>query len=352
MVRKQATSRDVAKLAGVSRTTVSFVLNDVPGVKISEETRQRVLEAARQLDYHPTAAARTLVSGRTRRIGLILGEGEKRLAADAFLPTFLQGVMACVHHRGYLLVVQTAEDVVSYEAYVSLIREQQVDGLILSGPTVDDPLLPRLAERGFPLILHGRVNLPGFRYVDVDNHAGAYLAVEHLIELGHRRIGFISNAPLSSSGAADRLAGYKQALVDHGIPLDPDLVCLAAFLPETGQAAMKELLSLPVRPTALLAASDVMALAAIREIHEAGLKVPEDIAVVGYDDVSLAGYACPALTTVHVPAYGLGWTAVNLLVFLIEGEREVESVNLETRLVIRDSCGARCVRRLELHPGV
>ena len=340
-MRKQATSRDVAKLAGVSRTTVSFVLNDVPGVKISEETRQRVLEAARRLDYHPTAAARSLVSGRTNRIGLILAEGEKRLAADAFLPTFLQGVMACVHHRGYLLVVQTAEDVLSYEAYAGLIREQQVDGLILSGPAVDDPLLTRLSGEGFPLISHGRTNLPGLYYVDVDNRAGAYLAVEHLIALGHRRIGFISNAPLSSSSAADRLTGYRQALQDHDIPLDSDLVGVAAFLPETGQAAMKTLLSLPNRPTAVLAASDVMALAAMTEIHRAGLKVPDDIAVVGYDDVTLAGYAHPALTTVHVPAYGLGWTAVNLLVSLIEGEREVASVTLETKLVIRDSCGAR-----------
>ena len=197
MARRQARSQDVAKLAGVSRTTVSFVLNDVPGVKITDETRQRVLEAARQLNYYPTAAARSLASGKTQRIGLVLGEGQKRLSADAFLPTFLQGVTASVHRRGYLLVLQMAEDVPSHEAYVRLIREQQVDGLIISGPRSDDPLLAELEEDKFPLILHGRLKDCAIPCVDVDNKAGAYQAVTHLIGLGHQRIGFVSNAPLS-----------------------------------------------------------------------------------------------------------------------------------------------------------
>jgi len=341
MPRKQATSRDVARLAGVSRTTVSFVLNDVPGVKISEETRQRVLEAARQLDYYPTAAARSLASGKTRRIGLVLGEGQKRLSADAFLPTFLQGVTASVHRRGYLLVLQMAEDVPTYDAYARLIREQQVDGLILSGPRSDDPLVPQLAEEGFPLILHGRLNGCAAPWVDVDNQAGAHLATSHLLGLGHRRIGFISNAPLPYSGAQERFAGYKQALAEHHIPLDPDLIRMAAFLPETGRAAMEELLSLPEPPTAVFAASDVVALGAISAIHAAGLKIPDDLAIVGFDDIFLAGHARPPLTTIRVPAYGLGWTAAEVLIALIEGDEEVSSVTLETELIIRESCGAR-----------
>jgi LacI family transcriptional regulator len=119
LARRQARSKDVAERAGVSRTTVSFVLNDVPGVKITEETRQRVLRAARELNYYPTAAARSLASGKTHRIGLILGQGKERLASDVFFPTFLQGVTAFLHQRGYLLVVQLAEDVPSHEAYVA-----------------------------------------------------------------------------------------------------------------------------------------------------------------------------------------------------------------------------------------
>jgi LacI family transcriptional regulator len=323
----------------VSRTTVSFVLNDVPGVKISEETRQRVFQAARDLDYYPTAAARSLASGKTHRIGLILGEGQERLAADAFLPAFLQGVTASVHRRGYLLVLQLAEDVPSHEAYARLIREQQVDGLILSGPRSDDPLLPQLAEEKFPLILHGRPNGHDLPCIDVDNQAGAYQAVSHLVSLGHRRIGFISNAPLSYSGARDRFTGYQQALADHGLARDPELIRTAAFLPEAGSAAMKQLLDLPERPTAVFGASDVVALGALGAIHGAGLCIPDDLAVVGFDDIFLAAHAHPPLTTVRVPAYGLGWTAAEVLITRIEGE-PVSSVTLETELVIRESCGA------------
>lgn len=316
------------------------MLNDVPGVKITEETRQRVLEAARQLNYYPTAAARSLASGKTHRIGLILGEGQKRLSADAFLPTFLQGVTASVHQRGYLLVLQMAEDVPSHEAYVRLIREQQVDGLILSGPRLDDPLLTELAEDRFPLILHGRLDECDFPCVDVDNKAGGYQATTHLIGLGHRRIGFVSNAPLSYSGAQDRFAGYKQALAEHDIDLDDSLVRTAAFLPQTGRKAMAELLRQPQPPTAVFTASDVVAMGTMSAIQTAGLKIPDDVAVVGFDDIFLAAHVEPPLTTIRVPAYGLGWTAAEILISLIEGD-EVSSVTLETELVIRDSCGAK-----------
>jgi DNA-binding LacI/PurR family transcriptional regulator len=341
LARRQARSLDVAKLAGVSRTTVSFVLNDVPGVKISEETRLRVLEAARELDYYPTAAARSLASGKTHRIGLVLGEGQKRLSADAFLPSFLQGVTASVHNHGYFLMLHMAEDVPSREAYARLIREQQVDGLILSGPRADDPLLEKLAGEGFPLILHGQLPSYQFPNVDVDNWLGGYKATNHLIGLGHRRIGFISNAPLSYAGTQERFGGYRQALAGQSIPFDDELVCTAAFLPETGYAAMEHLLGLSERPGAVFVASDVVALGAMNAIHHAGLSIPQDVAVVGFDDIFLAAQVYPSLTTIRVPAYGLGWTSAEILIALIEGEEEVSSVTLETELVIRDSCGGK-----------
>lgn len=344
MGRRQARSRDVAELAGVSRTTVSFVLNNVPGVKITEETRQRVLDAARELNYYPTAAARSLASGKTNRIGLILGEGHDRLAADAFLPTFLQGVTASIHQRGYLLVLQMSEDVPNHEAYLRLIREQQVDGLILSGPRSDDPVLPILKRERFPLILHGRLSGFEFPFVDVDNKAAAYQAASHLIGLGHRRIGFISNAPLSYSGAQDRLAGYKQALTEHDIAIDGSLIHAAAFLPETGKTAMERLLALSASATAVFVASDVVALGAMAAVRETGRRIPDDMAFVGFDDIFLAALASPPLTTVRVPAYGLGWTAAEILVSLIEEDQGVGSVTLETELVIRESCGADGLR--------
>jgi LacI family transcriptional regulator len=237
--------------------------------------------------------------------------------------------------------MQMAEDVPSREAYVQLIREQQVDGLILSGPSSGDPLLPQLANEQFPLILHGRLEDYDFPYVDVDNQAGGYQATVHLIALGHRRIGFISNADLTYSGAQDRLAGYRAALAEHDLPLDDHLVRTAAFLPQTGWEAMKELLALPEPPTAVFVASDVVALGAMSAIQKADLRIPDDIAVVGFDDAFLAAHAQPPLTTVRVPAYGLGWTAAEVLISVIEGEEEISAVTLETELVIRDSCGAK-----------
>ena len=339
--RKQVTSRDVAHRAGVSRTTVSFVLNNVPGVKITDDTRQRVLQAARLLGYHPTAAARSLASGKTQRIGLVLGEGQRRLAGDAFIPQFLQGVTASTARRRYLLVLQMAEDVPTRAAYDRLLREQQVDGLILSGPRLDDPLLPELAAEGFPLILHGRLEGSATPFVDVENRAGAHQATDHLVGLGHRRIGFVSNAPMFYSGAQERLAGYREALEGQGLPLDPSLVRMSDFSPDSGAAAMRELLRLSSPPTAVFAASDVTALGVLGAIHQAGLRVPQDMAVVGFDDIFLAAHAVPPLTTVRVPAYGLGWTAAELLIALIEGDEEIASVTLETEFVVRESCGAR-----------
>jgi LacI family transcriptional regulator len=316
------------------------VLNDVPGVKITEETRKRVLEAAQKLDYYPTAAARSLASGRTQRIGMILGEGEDRLSADAFWPGFLAGVTAAVRRRGYRLVLQMAEDVASRAAYVSLIREKQVDGLILSGPRNDDPLLPILAREDFRLVLHGYLPDIPFPCVDVDNATGARQAVEHLIGLGHRRIGFISNAPLSYAGASDRLLGYRRALEDAGIEYNPTLMRTANFLPETGRAAMEELLALPKPPSAVFAAGDVVALGALRALHAAGRAVPGDMALVGFDDLFVAAFAHPPLTTVRVPIYGLGWTAAETLITSIELDPDVPSVILDAELVVRESCGA------------
>jgi DNA-binding LacI/PurR family transcriptional regulator len=201
-------------------------------------------------------------------------------------------------------------------------------------------LLAELAGDKFPLILHGRLDECDFPCVDVDNKAGGYQATTHLIGLGHQRIGFVSNAPLSYSGAQDRFAGYKQALAEHDIPLDDNLVRTAAFLPQTGRKAMEELLKQPQPPTAVFTASDVVAMGTMSAVQSAGLKIPDDIAVVGFDDIFLAAHVEPPLTTIRVPAYGLGWTAAEVLISLIEGD-EISSVTLETELVIRDSCGAR-----------
>jgi DNA-binding LacI/PurR family transcriptional regulator len=343
MAKKQATSQDVADLAGVSRTTVSFVLNNVPGMKISEETRQRVLEAAQQLNYYPASAARTLASGKTHRIGLVLCEQRDHLMADAFLPPFLRGLSDLAQQESYRVVFQSGEDKAGETAYVGLLREQQVDGLIVSAPRSDDSQLSRLYEEGYPLVLHGRLPDCDLPFVDIDNVGGAHKAVSHLIGLGHRRIGLITNAPLSYTSSQDRLTGYRQALQEAALPLDDELVRYGEFSPQSGRKAMESLLALPSPPSAVLVASDVVALGAMAAVRKQGIRIPQDIALVGFDDIFLAAYVSPPLTTVRLPAYGLGWAAGDMLIRLINEDDLVEKqMLLESELVIRQSCGGNC----------
>ncbi|MFB0536665.1 MAG: LacI family DNA-binding transcriptional regulator [Anaerolineae bacterium] len=341
MPKKQATSQDVADLAGVSRTTVSFVLNNVPGMKISEETRQRVLEAARQLNYYPTSAARTLASGKTHRIGLVFCEQREHLMADAFLPAFLRGVSDLAHQEGYRVVFQSAEDSTGETTYGDLLHEQHVDGLIVSGPRSDDFQLSRLHEEGYLLVLHGRLPDCALPFIDVDNIGGAHKAVSHLVGLGHSRIGLITNAPLSYTSSQDRLTGYRQALQEAELPFEDELVRYGEFAPESGRRAMESLLTLSSPPSAVFVASDVVALGAMAAVRERGMRIPQDVALVGFDDIFLAAYVSPPLTTVRLPAYGLGWAAGDMLIrFINEDQPPVErQMLLASELVIRQSCG-------------
>jgi DNA-binding LacI/PurR family transcriptional regulator len=339
--RSRPTQRQIAEEAGVSRTTVSLVLNDVPGVRVSPETRQRILEVAHRLNYYPDAAARTLVSGRTHTIGFVLCQSPDRIFADAFLPEVLRGVGDAVQESGFRVLIHSVEDVTAPEAYIGLVREKHTDGIILSGPRSDDQQLPRLKAEGFPVVLLGQLPGWGIPFVDVGNVGAAKQAVEHLIGLGHRRIGMITNASLAYTAARDRLAGYRQVLEEAGIPFDEGLVRYGDFREESGRVAMKQLLDLSEPPTAVFVASDLVAFGALVAIKEQGLRVPEDIALVGFDDVRLAHYVNPPLTTVRLPAYELGYGAATLLTELVAGEQvEEREILLQTTLVVRQSCGA------------
>lgn len=340
MARRRATSREVAEAAGVSRTTVSFVLNNVPGVRISEETRQRVLEAARRLNYHPDAAARRLVSGRTRIIGLVLRQTPQQMAADAFLPEVLHGLSQAARRHGFHVMLEALDPNDTTHHYSTLVRENHADGLVLSGPRSDDAELIQLYREGFPIVLQGQLPGSDVPSVDVDNTAAARAAVEYLIGLGHRRIGVITNAPLVYTAAA-RLAGYRAALEAAGLPYDEALVRCGNFTAESGYTAMVNLLSTSERPTAVFIASDLVAMGAIAGARSLGLNIPRDLAVVGFDDIPLARYMEPPLTTIRLPAFALGFAAGDLLIRLLNGE-EIRSphVLLETELVMRRSCGA------------
>ncbi len=343
---KRVTTREVAEQAGVSRTTVSFVLNDVPGMRISDETRQRVLEAARQLNYHPDATARRMVTGRTRVIGFVLRQTPDQVYADRLLPQVLAGVSQAAAAQDFHVLFEPIPPGDHSGAYARLIRERHVDGLLLSGPRSDDRELLRIYEEGAPIVLMGRLPGASIPFVDVDNVGGARLATQHLLGAGHRRVALITNASLAYTAATDRLTGYRQALEAGGCPFDPALVRYGQFTPQSGKAAMEELLDLDRPPTAVFVASDAVAIGALWATRQRSVRVPQDVALVGFDDIPMAEFIDPPLTTVRIPATGLGWGAADLLIRLIdaEGVRSPQLL-LDTELIVRESCGTAAAAR-------
>jgi DNA-binding LacI/PurR family transcriptional regulator len=343
MSSRRVTSREVALRAGVSRTTVSLVLNGVRTAHISPETRQRVLEAANELGYAPSAAARVLVSGKTWTIGLLVAQAS-HLQVDAFIPQLLYSLASYSHRYGYRVLLETVEEPRGPDPYTRLVREQRIDGLIAVNTKVGDHDLEKFLQSDFPLVLLGSKEEPGPRafVVCTDGEAASERAAWHLIQLGHTRIAHITFSSEDYGATQDRKRGYQNALKRAGIPFDPELVRYGNYSAASGYLAMKDLLGLKPRPTALFAGNDTIALGALAAIREAGLRVPEDLAVVGYDDIPTAAYLDPPLTTIRSQAQEQGRLALEALVRLMRGEELSERrVFLETPLIIRKSCGSR-----------
>ena len=334
---KRPTSFDVARKAGVSRTTVSFVLNNVPGISISEGTRRKVLDAAELINYHPNVAGRKLVSGKSNTIGLILCQSPEQVFADAFLPQVIFGVeQAAMEQSFHVMLKQVEPD--DTNGYIRLIKENHVDGIILSGPRQDDREIIRLHKDGVPVMLMGQLPDTSIPFVDIDAASGAETAVCHLIDLGHKHIAIITNAPLTYTSAQQRQNGYLQALQKAGLQIDESLIKEGNYTPASGFEQMNALLNQAVRPTAVFVASDVVAMGAILAIKRAGLRIPEDIALAGFDDIPLAAYFDPPLTTIRVPAYGLGWAVSDRLIRLIRNEGlDQNAVFLKSELIMRES---------------
>ncbi|MBN2117144.1 MAG: LacI family DNA-binding transcriptional regulator [Anaerolineales bacterium] len=334
---KRTTSRDVAKLAHVSRTTVSFILNNVPGVSISTATRKRVLDAARKLNYSPNIAGKKLVSGKSYTIGLVLCQLPEQIFSDAFLPQVILGVEQAAIQQGFHVLLKPV-DPADTGGYARLVAENHVDGILLSGPRQDDAALMHLHRQHVPILLMGQLPETDIPFVDVNATVGAEMAVNHLIERGHQRIGIITNASLNYTSARQRHDGYLQALKKTNLPVDQALIKEGNYTPASGYKAMQTLLQLTPRLTAVFVASDVVAMGAMLAIKEAGLCIPKDIAVVGFDDIPLAEYYDPPLTTIRLPAFGLGWAGGERLIRLIQGDRlDQEDVFLKSELIVRKS---------------
>ncbi len=334
------TLEEVARLAGVSRSTVSRVINDHPNVR--EQVRERIWEVIRETGYQPHAAARSLVTRRTRIVAVIIPEAVTTLFTDPFFPHLLCGVTQTCNSQRYHLMLSLFNDPAGpEEMYRRVVRSGHLDGVVVASTRVDDPLIPQLLRDRVPFVLVGRYPDERVRYVDIDNVAAARMAVEHLIRLGHRRIATITG-PLNMTSGEDRLEGYRQALEAHRVTVDEALIVGGDFTEASGTVAARRLLSLSV--TAIFAASDIMAVGALKVLREAGLRVPQDIALVGFDDVPLAAALQPPLTTVRQPIEQLGAMAADLLLDLLEnppdGRAPVHKIILPAQLVVRESCGA------------
>lgn len=329
---------DIARLAGVSRSTVSRVINNAPNV--SDDTRQRVLAVIEEHHYTPNLAARSLVTQRTRVLGIYIPYVVGNLFADPFFPILIQALTARANEQDYDVILWlTGQHGPSDHLHRRVLDNRLADGLILASTPELDKLSERLLERGHTFVLNGRPweNEQAYNYVDVANQRGAQQAVEHLAHLGRQRIGTITGR-LDIVSGYDRLVGYRQALEQLGLAYDTALEAEGDFTDNGGYIAMRCLLQ--HKPDAVFVASDHMALGALRAIREAGRKVPDDIAVVGYDDMPFATLAHPQLTTVRQPIQRLGFLAVEGLIGILDGKvTPPYQVSLPTQLVIRESCG-------------
>lgn len=323
-------------------STVSRVFNGYGDV--SEATRQRVLASARKLDYAPSAAARTLVKRRSQLIGVILFTGfDHPDIGHPFFQEVLVGLKNGIGQHGYdLLLFATAEERSGRgdDSYLRRAREHRVDGIVLMGVERNDPAIVRLLEARIPLIgVDLDLSGPRQSYVASDNVGGARLAVRHLHRLGHCRIATIAG-PQDSRPGADRLLGFRAEAHALGLQAPAAYEQFGDFYSESGEAAMRALLDLPEPPTAVFAAADLMAVGAMKAVYDAGLRVPGDVAVVGFDDIQLASLLQPTLTTIRQDKLGLGLAATRALVEQIENPDITPPVlTLPVELVVRASCG-------------
>ncbi|NOK61386.1 MAG: Ribose operon repressor [Chloroflexi bacterium AL-W] len=334
------TIEQIAEIANVSRSTVSRVLNNHPSVR--QQVRDRVLQVIQKYNYTPQAAARSLASSRTDVIGLLIPRSAAFIFDDPFFPNIIQGISEACLTYGYFLMLSMLTADMEQSFYNRILRGRHFDGVIMLSSDIDDPLLPLLIKDRVPLVLIG--SHPYFQdvnSVDVANREGAYHAVKHLVALGHQRIATVTGS-LQMSAAQDRLNGYKQALLESNIGIAPNLIVEGHFTQEGAYHATRELLTLANSPTALFTASDTMAIGALHAIHEAQLKVPDDIALVSFDDLPSSLYTTPPLTTMHQPIAEMGTSAVDILIKNLKhpADHTPQAVRLPTSLVIRDSCGA------------
>ena len=332
------TIKDVARLAGVSITTVSHVINETRYV--SDELRGRVLAAMQELNYRPNVLARSLRRGETRTIGLVVPDN-----SNPFFAEVARIVEDVGFEKGYSVILCNSDGSLEKEAaYISVLIAKQVDGVIFIAAGSKHEHLHELTAQGIPVVVADR-DIPQSLadVVLVDNEKGGYEATRYLLSLGHRRIACIAG-PSDLTPSADRVRGYRRAQEEAGISIEEGWIVPGDFRYQGGEAATARLLRLGEPPSAIFACNDVMAIGALRTLQNAGLQVPGDVSIIGFDDIPLASAMSPALTTVAQPTAELSTLAARCLISRIQNDRDDEPRQrsvLETRLVVRDSCALR-----------
>lgn len=336
LMTSNLTLEDIGRLAGVSRSTVSRVINGQPNV--NPVVRERVQDVIRRTGYAPNTAARSLVSGRSGVIGLVIPSRVHSVFEDPYFPRLIQGISAASNETGVtlsLFLFQTEEE--EAELYPRVVTAGYLDGLIITATRMADPLLARVAASDIPAVVVGRPDVEGISYVDVDNRGGGTIAARHLCDLGYRRIALLG-APTSTTAGVDRTSGFVEGLAEYGQSLDPVLRADGDFTDAGGYRAMQRLLE--HRPDAVFVASDTMAHGALRAVRDAGLAVPDDLALVSFDGFPQSEKSSPPLTVVHQPVTQAGRQGLHILSSLVGGQTGPIVEILPVDLIVRDSSGS------------
>ncbi len=330
------TLEDIARFSGFSRSTVSRVING--GDYVKEDTRQRILEVIHEHNFQPNLGARSLAGGQTGVLGLVIPAAVSTIFTDPYFPQFIRGVSLGCNEHNYSMMLWMAEPEHERRTMREILHNGLLDGVIVSSMIMNDPIFESLHKSKMPFILIGRhPTHEDVSYLDVDNVQSASHAIRHLVGLGRRRIATITG-PLNMIGGYDRYQGYLKGLKEQGMPETAELIVEGDFTENGGYNAMLKLLE--ARPDAVFAASDIMAIGALRALREANLRVPDDVAVIGYDDVPLANMTEPPLTTIRQSIQKMGAIAVKTLNEIIRHpDKGPRHIIVDTELIIRESCG-------------
>ncbi|MCT8137034.1 LacI family DNA-binding transcriptional regulator [Anaerobacillus sp. CMMVII] len=331
-----ATIKDIAKAAGVSVTTVSRALNGYHDV--NEKTRKKIKEVADQLNYSPNTLARSLVMNKTNTIGLLVSELNRSGVKDNFTFEVMCGINDCVGDLGYdLILFNTNPDKQKKKSYTQLCRERQVEGVIFQGMKKDDPYLKEIIDSEIPCVLVD-IEMQGENvgYVTTDNEFGAQMAVKHLYNYGHRHIAMV-NGHDQALVSIRRLQGYKKMLSEANIPFNENYVVDGGFSEQNAEEVTIQLLKNFPEITAIFCASDLMAMGVMKAAKNLGLNIPSDLSVVGFDDILLASYVNPPLTTIAQDKYKMGYESANLLINILNSKDSSRVKVLDNHLVIRQT---------------